>query len=141
MWKVSCRASYAGAVERCCLCPGILAVCLCRHACICMLASSRLLSLLVLAPSTHLPTAARLHELFVDYASFGASKQRLEELDSARFIKLCRECDLLCRRFTTAHADVAFTAAKKRKELRRWGGWGVADVERDLWDVWLGRLG
>lgn len=45
---------------------------------------------------------------------------RLEELDSARFTKLCRECGLLCRRFTPGYADVAFTAAKKRKELRKW---------------------
>lgn len=45
---------------------------------------------------------------------------RLEELDSARFTKLCRECGLLCRRFTQGYADVAFTAAKKRKELRKW---------------------
>jgi hypothetical protein len=64
-------------------------------------------------------TEERLHELFVEFASFGASKARLEELDSARFTKLCRECGLLCRRFTPGYADVAFTAAKKRKELRR----------------------
>lgn len=49
---------------------------------------------------------------------------RLEELDSARFTKLCRECGLLCRRFTQGYADVAFTTAKKRKELRRWGRGG-----------------
>ena len=48
-----------------------------------------------------------------------SSWPRLEELDSARFTKLCRECGLLCRRFTQGYADVAFTAAKKRKELRR----------------------
>lgn len=62
---------------------------------------------------------ARLHELFCDYASFGASKQRLAELDSARFMKLCRECGLLCKRFTPAHADITFTSAKSRREQRR----------------------
>lgn len=62
---------------------------------------------------------ARLRELFVDFASFGASKQRLEEMDGARFTKLARECGLLCRRFTRGHADVAFTTAKRRKGLRR----------------------
>lgn len=46
---------------------------------------------------------------------------RLEELDSARFYKLAKECGLLSRRFSKGHADVAFTAAKRRKELRRWG--------------------
>ncbi|KAL4420105.1 hypothetical protein ABPG77_000586 [Micractinium sp. CCAP 211/92] len=62
---------------------------------------------------------ARLREIFSEYASFGTSKQRLEELDSARFYKLAKECGLLSRRFSKGHADVAFTAAKRRKELRR----------------------
>lgn len=45
---------------------------------------------------------------------------RLEELDSVRFYKLVKECGLLCRRFSRGHVDVAFTTAKRRKELRRW---------------------
>lgn len=50
------------------------------------------------------------------------SATRVEELDSARFMKLCRDTGLLCRRFTAGCADVAFTTAKRRKDLRRWAG-------------------
>jgi hypothetical protein len=42
-----------------------------------------------------------------------------DELDSARFAKLCRDCGLLDRRFTAGYADVAFAMARRGKEQRR----------------------
>jgi hypothetical protein len=44
---------------------------------------------------------------------------RAEDLGSASFCKLCRECDLMDRRFGGGHADVVFTLAKRHKDSHR----------------------
>ncbi|KAI3427918.1 hypothetical protein D9Q98_006310 [Chlorella vulgaris] len=65
-------------------------------------------------------TLARLMDVFGEYANLGAGKgQRAEDLGSASFCKLCRECDLMDRRFGGGHADVVFTLAKKHKDSHR----------------------
>lgn len=43
----------------------------------------------------------------------------VDEIDSARFAKLCRDCALLDRRFNAGYADVAFAMARRGKEQRR----------------------
>ena len=49
--------------------------------------------------------------MFVSFASFGA-RQALEDMDGAKFSKLCRDCRLLDRRFTLIDVDIVFAKAK-----------------------------
>lgn len=49
--------------------------------------------------------------MFVSFASFGA-RQALEDMDGAKFSKLCRDCRLLDRRFTPIDVDIVFAKAK-----------------------------
>ena len=65
---------------------------------------------------TFLLTVARapaedLRRVFVSFASFGA-RQALEDMDGAKFSKLCRDCRLLDRRFTPIDVDIVFAKAK-----------------------------
>ena len=55
--------------------------------------------------------AEDLRRVFVSFASFGA-RQALEDMDGAKFSKLCRDCRLLDRRFTPIDVDIVFAKAK-----------------------------
>ncbi|KAG2431356.1 hypothetical protein HYH02_013345 [Chlamydomonas schloesseri] len=58
-----------------------------------------------------------LKALFRDFASFG-TRQQVEEMDSAHFAKLFRDCGLLGPDLTLTDIDLAFTAAKGKGERK-----------------------
>lgn len=61
------------------------------------------------------PEAADLYAIFMAYCAFGATSSLPEEMDNARFAKLCRECGLVDgRRVTPASVDIAFSSVKDR---------------------------
>eukprot|EP00756_Hemistasia_phaeocysticola_P015009 Hpha_TRINITY_DN15381_c0_g4::TRINITY_DN15381_c0_g4_i1::g.90846::m.90846 len=65
-----------------------------------------------------------LHDVFLSFCGFGANRQKpVHELDSSRFMKLCNDCGLLCKRFTRTDADLLFTRVKAPGERRI--GWAV----------------
>ena len=59
--------------------------------------------------------SAELEKIFRAYCAFGATAAAAEEMDSARFAKLCRENGLQDGHLVTpAHVDLAFTVAIER---------------------------
>lgn len=64
-----------------------------------------------------LPAEKDLRRVFVSFASFGA-RQALEDMDGAKFSKLCRDCRLLDRRFTPIDVDIVFAKAKVKGHRR-----------------------
>ena len=60
------------------------------------------------------PPASSLEEAFNEFASFGAGSGGAAELDSGKFSKLCKECKLFTKSFTTTDADIIFTKAKAK---------------------------
>ena len=74
--------------------------------------------------------AEDLRRVFVSFASFGA-RQALEDMDGAKFSKLCRDCRLLDRRFTPIDVDIVFAKAKV---------WGCVPVQQDAVDWCSGHV-
>jgi hypothetical protein len=59
--------------------------------------------------------SAELQAIFMAYCAFGTTARMLEELDSARFAKLCRESGVSDGRLVTpASVDVVFARLKKK---------------------------
>jgi hypothetical protein len=54
------------------------------------------------------------HDLFIDFASFGAGRQTLQQMDGRSFAKLCRDCRLIDRALTLIDVDILFTKVKVR---------------------------
>ncbi|KAK9810553.1 hypothetical protein WJX73_000223 [Symbiochloris irregularis] len=64
------------------------------------------------------PQAERdLKKIFCSFASFG-SRQQLDELDGAKFSKLCRDCKLLGRNLTTIDVDLIFASSKPQGQRK-----------------------
>jgi hypothetical protein len=55
-----------------------------------------------------------LEAVFQSFASFGAGSSGAAELDSGKFSKLCKECKLFTKSFTTTDADIIFAKAKAK---------------------------
>jgi len=55
-----------------------------------------------------------LDGVFVSFCSFGAGGDLVTEMDNVHFAKLCRDCGLLDRHFTTVDVDLIFSKAKTR---------------------------
>ena len=58
-------------------------------------------------PSLCIGPAADLMSAFVEFASFG-SRSVVQEIDGAKFFKLCKETGLIDRRFTVIDVDLIF---------------------------------
>ncbi|KAG2423510.1 hypothetical protein HXX76_015258 [Chlamydomonas incerta] len=58
-----------------------------------------------------------LKAVFIDFASFG-TRQQVDDMDSAHFAKLFRDCGLLGPDLTLTDIDLAFTAAKGKGERK-----------------------
>ena len=64
-----------------------------------------------------------LLDIFISFCAFGAGRRRqldktCTEMDSAKFIKLCRECSLLDATFTKTEADLLFSKSKGIRERK-----------------------
>jgi len=57
-------------------------------------------------------------DIFVAFASFGMGGELQTEMDGAKFAKLCRDCDLVDKNFTSVDVDLAFTKAKTKGQRR-----------------------
>lgn len=60
-----------------------------------------------------------LRAVFNKYAGYGASGNSEEGIDSTRFAKLCKECNLIDKVFTVREADVLFQSCKLSSNDRR----------------------
>ena len=61
--------------------------------------------------------AEDLKKIFYSFASFGV-RQHVDEMDGAKFSKLCRDCKLLSRNFTTIDVDLIFAKTKVKASTR-----------------------
>jgi hypothetical protein len=79
-------------------------------------------------------TMSSTHDLFIDFASFGAGRQTLQQMDGRSFAKLCRDCRLIDRALTLIDVDILFTKVKVRHHSRtstgRWKSSAMDDVRR-----------
>jgi hypothetical protein len=69
-------------------------------------------------PTPHPNPAEELRALFSSFAGFGSRQAAASELDSARMVKLCRDCGLLGGEVTVTTVDLLFAGAKSRGARR-----------------------
>ncbi len=60
--------------------------------------------------------STELQAVFMAYSAFGTTSKMMEELDSARFAKLCREAGIIQGRISPAFIDVTFATVKQQKK-------------------------
>jgi hypothetical protein len=59
-----------------------------------------------------------LYDVFIDFCCFGKGQGGSRELDSAKFVKLARDTNLICRKLSTTDLDLIFTRVKGKGEKR-----------------------
>ncbi|CAM9808286.1 unnamed protein product, partial [Discosporangium mesarthrocarpum] len=57
---------------------------------------------------------AAIHNVFLDFCSFGAGQAGSAEMDSAKFVKLANDCKLVNKNLTTTDLDIIFTRVKPK---------------------------
>jgi hypothetical protein len=58
-----------------------------------------------------------LQEVFETFASFG-SASKVKEMDNSHFAKMCKECGIVDKVFTTTDVDMLFTKVKAKGERK-----------------------
>ncbi|CAN0190419.1 unnamed protein product [Ectocarpus sp. 6 AP-2014] len=55
-----------------------------------------------------------LEQIFLDFTSFGAGQSGSSEMDSAKFVKLAKDCKLVGKNLSTTDLDLIFTKVKDK---------------------------
>ncbi|CAM9582618.1 unnamed protein product [Ectocarpus sp. 13 AM-2016] len=58
-----------------------------------------------------------LEQIFLDFTSFGAGQSGSSEMDSAKFVKLAKDCKLVGKNLSTTDLDLIFTKVKVGEKL------------------------